>query len=916
MPPMLASSHEAVRAAVASGGSVEGTSAGPSLGAAADGLVELSADELVERARRFLGLTRELVCVIEDGRWVEINSVWEQRLGWSRDELLALSPIELVHEDDRAALQAICEDGLRGGVGPEVEIRCRCKDGSFRWVLWSMSWDGGQLYAVGTDVTALRRAERDAARSGASLGALREGICVLDGRGRVTEVSDRLCAMTGFLREELVGATAPYPFWPDERVDALAQALSVSIAQGQGTAEVVLCRKSGERFPALIDVQLLTDSSGEPGILGVFRDVSDQVCERERLAASEAALREAQDVAGIGTWDWDCVSDRFAFSAGLAELTGLSLEAETTLADVAVFVAPEHRDALLSGLRSLLGDAQEYVGRHRFDVPNRALTWLEARARAFRDAAGNVVRVRGTVQDVSEQMHAGEAARVRARLLDEVDAAVLATDLAGTVTYWNDGAQQLYGWTPSETIGRPLTALTTGASNASLATEIMASIRESGHWEGEFEVRRKDGTEFPAYMRAATIEDDDGTPVGLVGVLVDITERVRGERELRSARDYLTAVTDSIGEGLCTVDTDGRIAYVNEAAERLLGWTKAELRGRRLHEMTHFRRVDGSTYPAAECPLFKARVGGEAIRVEDDVFIRKDGSALPVAYTSAPIEMADGLQGSVIVFTDITERKREQDRMQRDVEALAWLARIREALEDDRFLLHAQPIIDLASGETVQHELLIRMLDEQGGLVPPGLFLPVAEQYGLIREIDRWVIRQGAQLAAHGNPIELNISAESLGDPGLYDVVERELQAAGADPRLVVIEITETALLKNEDVAQTFIERVAALGCRVALDDFGTGYGGFTYVKRLPVDYLKIDIEFVRDLPRSPASQHVVRAIVGLARDFGQQTVAEGVEDQQTLQMLRDYGVDYAQGYAIGRPAPIEQAALTGTAHT
>jgi PAS domain S-box-containing protein len=878
-----------------------------SLATAAHGLGD---GDLARRARRLLSLSKELVCVIEDGRWVETNPAWEQILGWSRDELVALSPSELVHDDDRTSLLAVYEDGRRDGIARQVETRCRCRDGSFRSVQWSTSCDGGQFYAIGTDVTEQRRAEREAARSGALLAALREGICVLDGAGRITEVSDRFCAMTGFAREELVGATAPYPYWPQERSAVLGESLCAALAKGQGTDEVLLQRKNGERFPALIDVQMLTDSGGEPGILGVFRDVSEQVRERERLAASEAALREAQDVARIGTWEWDRVSDRIEFSAGLAELTGVNMGGEGTPADVVAFVAPEHRAALMTGLRSVLTETEEYVGRHRFDVPNAALTWLEARARSFKDAAGNVVRVRGTVQDVSEQMRAGEAARVRARLLDEVDAAVIATDLAGTVTHWNDGAQQLYGWPREETIGRPITELTVGPRDGRVAEEIMASVRECGRWEGEFEVQRKDGSAFPAYVRDAIITDEDGRPIGLVGVSVDISERVRAERELRAARDYLGAVTDSIAEGLCTVDTDGRIAYVNEAAERLLGWTKAELHGQQLHEMTHFRRADGSSYLAAECPLVKGRAGGEAIRVEDDVFIRKDGRDLPVAYTSAPIEMADGVEGSVIVFTDITDRKREQDRVQQDLEALTWLARIRQALDEDRFVLHGQPIIDLASGQIVQHELLIRMLDEEGDLVPPGLFLPVAEQYGLIREIDRWVIRQAAQLAGHGNPIELNISAESLGDPELYDVVERELHAAGADAGLVVFEITETGLLKNEAVGQTFIERVTALGCQVALDDFGTGYGGFTYVKRLPVDYLKIDIEFVRDLPRSPASQHVVRAIVGLARDFGHQTIAEGVEDDETLQMLRDYGVGCAQGYGIGRPAPIEQTTL------
>jgi EAL domain-containing protein (putative c-di-GMP-specific phosphodiesterase class I) len=311
--------------------------------------------------------------------------------------------------------------------------------------------------------------------------------------------------------------------------------------------------------------------------------------------------------------------------------------------------------------------------------------------------------------------------------------------------------------------------------------------------------------------------------------------------------------------------------------------------------------------PKDECAILRSRRQGEVVRVEDDTFIRRDGIMLPVAYTASPFDTADGIRGSVYVFSDITERKADRERLESELESLTWIPRIRDALEEDRFVLHAQPIIDLTTGETVQHELLIRMHDREGNLVPPGLFLPVAEEHGLIADIDRWVIGQAARLAGRGHHVELNLSAESLGDPGLFDVVVAEIEAARADPSLMVFELTETALLRREETAQSFIDRAGQLGCHLALDDFGTGYGGFTYLKRFPVQYLKIDIEFVRDLPREAASRHVVQAVVHLARSFGQKTVAEGVEDEETLELLRRYGVDFAQGYFIGRPAPIAE---------
>jgi PAS domain S-box-containing protein len=523
---------------------------------------------------------------------------------------------------------------------------------------------------------------------------------------------------------------------------------------------------------------------------------------------------------------------------------------------------------------------------------------------ATRHPGAGPARVIVKHQNVSDRLHAEREAAIRARLLDEVDAAVIATDAAGTVTHWSAGAERLYGWTATETCGRPIGDLHVGPRRTA---EVLAVIAEHGRWEGPVDGRTKDRVPVPTYVRLSALTDDTGRLTGVVGVGCDMSERELQARELRSARDHLRAVTDSMGEGLLVNDVDGRVTHLNASAERMLGWTYEELAGRFSHGVMHHRHADGSEHPPEACPILRSRRENVTVRVDDDVFIRRDGSTLPVAYTATPFETPAGVRGSVVVFSDITEQRAEQDRTDRELQALGWITRIRAALDQDRFVLHAQPIIDVLTGETVQHELLIRMMDEDGSPIPPGLFLPIAEEYGLIREIDRWVVGQAAALAAKGHPLEVNLSAESLGDPDLYSVVERELAAHGADPSLIVFELTETALLRDEGAARSFIERVEKLGCKLALDDFGTGYGGFTYLKHLPVDSLKIDIEFVRDLPQSPSSEHVVRAVVSLARGFGQKTVAEGVEDAETLELLRELGVDYAQGYFIGRPVPIAE---------
>jgi EAL domain-containing protein (putative c-di-GMP-specific phosphodiesterase class I) len=270
----------------------------------------------------------------------------------------------------------------------------------------------------------------------------------------------------------------------------------------------------------------------------------------------------------------------------------------------------------------------------------------------------------------------------------------------------------------------------------------------------------------------------------------------------------------------------------------------------------------------------------------------------------------DGIGGCAVVFEDITDRKQRQQSMERDVETLSWIGRIQDALAEDRFELFGQPIVDLRSGEIVQRELLLRLREPDGEIIAPARYLPIAEQYGLIADIDSWVIGRATEIAAEVGPVQLNLSARSIGDPAIVERIEQCLDATGADPASLVLEITETALIANEAAATAFVDRVHAIGCKLALDDFGTGYGGFTYLKHLPVDLLKIDVDFVRDLATNAASRHVVEAVVTLARAFGLQTVAEGVEDAAALRVAGELGVDFAQGYYIARPGPLDAPSM------
>lgn len=428
----------------------------------------------------------------------------------------------------------------------------------------------------------------------------------------------------------------------------------------------------------------------------------------------------------------------------------------------------------------------------------------------------------------------------------------------------------------------------------------MKAVMANGQ-PAEFRVLLPDGRVRACSSHVRKVHDEAGVQTGIRGTVEDVTEALQAEAALRRSEERFRQGFDNAPIAMSLTDpSDLRYLRVNDAFCSMVGRTRQEL-----EELT-FTDIGHPDDRATTREVFEQLLNGERDHyAADRRFERADGSEVWASVNITTVRELDG--GIDVLFgqmVDITERKAREAALLVRLDEITWLEEIRRAFEDDRFELHAQPIVDLATGETVQRELLIRMRDTEGNLIPPGMFLPAAEKHGAIRDIDRWVLAQGADLAARGIDVEINISAASIGDPGLVADIERELARTGADPSRLVFEITETAMVEDTEVAVKLAERLRHLGCRFALDDFGSGYGGFHYLKHLPMDFLKIDREFVRDAHKSEADQHVLHAIVGLARGFGLKTIAEGIEDQETLDMLKEYGIDYAQGYHLGRPAP------------
>lgn len=408
---------------------------------------------------------------------------------------------------------------------------------------------------------------------------------------------------------------------------------------------------------------------------------------------------------------------------------------------------------------------------------------------------------------------------------------------------------------------------------------------------------RSGGNTFPIELALTKIQHD---PLLFTAFIRDMSELRGSELALRTSERRLRSILDNSPSAVSVKGADYRYQLVNRAFEERFSLERESIVG----------RLDEEILPPSMLAL--EREGDDLVlrtgeSLEQEEVMSRDGRDRVYLTLKFPLRDEGGAICAVCaMFHDITDRKRYEREMR---ERLEWTSRIHSAVVQHRLVLHAQPIVNLASGEVEQAELLVRMLDATGSsnVILPSEFLPGAERFGLTAVIDLWVVARAVELANRGHRVEINLSGTTISDPAEIVAIERLVIDSGAPPGNIIFEITETAAVGNLDAARRFAERLRKLGCSFALDDFGVGFGTFTYLKHLPVDYLKIDIDFVKDLVEDETSRQVVQAIVGVARDYGVKTIAEGVEDLATLELLGLMGVNYAQGYWIGRPKPIDE---------
>jgi diguanylate cyclase (GGDEF)-like protein/PAS domain S-box-containing protein len=657
--------------------------------------------------------------------------------------------------------------------------------------------------------------------------------------------------------------------------------------------------------------------------------------------AADARSRELADHAGdvLATIGPDGTVREVSGGDGLGVAPG---------ALVTEVVHPGDGATTVSALQRLAGSDEQAAVTVRLRHPDGAWRWVEAHLLAVRDG-GALAEVHATIRDIHAQTEAERAqAEAEARFRTAFEEAPIGMAIAtvdGRFMQVNRALCAFTGHTAKELEGTPI-ALLLHPDEREQEAEALARLArgDSPSVRGERRWLHAAGTVVWGAINATLVRD------GHVLLQVqDITERRRHEAELRYLADH-DPLTGLLNRRAFARELEAHLEHV-----RRYGPTGAAL----LLDLDYFKNINDTLGHGIGDELIVgladalrarlgervaiARLGGDelAILVPDgDVdeaaaqvldAVRAQRVASPsgrLRSVSASIGIAgfdepdlradDVLANADLAMYEAKDAGRDRAVTYRPASGsdrldgrTSWADVIRDGLDENRFVLQAQPIMDLATGDTGQFELLLRLRDPFGELISPAAFLPAAERYDLIGAIDRWVVKRSIAMLAAENlrgrrlTFEVNISGRSAGDEQLLALIEGELRANEVDPAQVIFEITETTAVANIPRAQEFAHRLAALGCRFALDDFGAAFASFYYLKHLPFDYLKIDGEFVRGCVTDRTDQLVIRAVVDIARGLGKRTVAEMVGDEETLNLVRELGVDYVQGFHIGKPAPL-----------
>ncbi|MFH7241957.1 MAG: EAL domain-containing protein [Spirulina sp.] len=603
------------------------------------------------------------------------------------------------------------------------------------------------------------------------------------------------------------------------------------------------------------------------------------------------------------------------------------------------------------------------MGVHK---PSGELTWISINSQPMtRPGEEKPYAVVTSFADITDRKHVEEMLFYEKELaqvtLHSIGDAVVTTDVAGRVQFINPVTESLTGWSLAEALGRPISEiirLLNEETRESVENPVFQALRESTIVElaTDTVLLSRDGREIAIDDSAGPIRDRKGRTVGAVMVFHDVTQARQLTRQVfwQAMHDPLTGLVNrrafehrleqaihnaqiyNDGHVLCYLDLD-KFKIVNDTCGHKVG--DELLRQITALLQTHIRKTDtlarlgGDEFGLLlnQCELDQGLKVADIVRetVQDFRFTWdnhlftigvsigvvpitaqvRDLETLLVSADAACYAAKNGGRNRVHLF------QADDDDLVQQQGDIRWANRITSALEHQQFCLFVQTIQPTQrQPHQLDHaEVLIRLMEDDGTLIPPMAFIPAAERYGMIGAIDRWVVStlfqnwDQVQPAADQPPMQyaINLSASSLTDDRMIDFLQQQFIDYRVPPHLICFEITETAAVANLAKASQFIQQLRKLGCHFALDDFGSGMSSFTYLKHLPVDYLKIDGSFVKDMVDDPIDSAMVEAISRISQVMGLKTVAEYVENDAILQCLEALGVDFAQGFGIAKPIPL-----------
>ncbi len=566
-----------------------------------------------------------------------------------------------------------------------------------------------------------------------------------------------------------------------------------------------------------------------------------------------------------------------------------------------------------------------------------------------------------TTQDYEEQISELLAEKELAQItLASIGDAVVTTDAEARVSYLNPVAEELSGWSNQEGTGRQLSevlAFVDERDGSPMELDLSSCLIEGRKLflTDQISLLRRGGKRFAIESSASAIRDRDDEIIGLVLVFQDVSEKRLLSLQLTRAANYdgltgllnreafeqhlYTALQESretdCCQALCYIDLD-QFKVVNDtcghpAGDQLLQWIASLIR-ERVRDSDVFARLGGDEFGLLlhNCPVDAARRIAEQIHqaLREFRFIWDGNSfAIGLSVGLVPVDasfkdLAEllGAADQACYMAKQKGRRRTQVYERGDLEIrrhqgqMNWVVRLQRALDENHFQLYWQRILPLADDpKKLFFEVLLRLEDAEGRLQTPSEFLPAAERYGLMQTIDRWVVEHTMELLVSQPPnflrsldcCAINLSGASLGDDSMLEFIEDCLQRTGVAAEKLCFEITETAAVSNLERAIVMIERLTEQSCRWALDDFGSGMSSYSYLRELPVHFLKIDGGIVGDLLSSPLNREMVKSINQIGHVMDVRTIAESVTSESILEVLREIGVDYAQGFGIERPRPI-----------